>query len=239
VFKTTCVLAACAAIVAATPAAAQAQGSGDRAFLNFGLGAQPQRQSLTASENFPLYDETATVAAVQHIRNGALIEIGGGARMTHSLAIGAAFSMFGRPGGGTLTASVPDPVFYSRPTTISADASDLEHKERSIHRQAIWLVPVNPKFEISLSAGPSFLHVSQELATASVASGTQSVTVTRAIESGTAVGFNAGFQGNFMFAPRYGVGVFFGYAGGSVDLPDAKDFSVGGLRTGVALQARF
>jgi hypothetical protein len=237
VFKTTCVLAVCAAMLAATPA--QAQGGGDRAFLNVGVGAQPQRRSVTASETFPLYDETATVAAVQHIANGALIEIGGGMRMARGLAVGAAFSMFGRPGGGTLTASVPDPVFYSRPTTVAADASDLQHKERSIHVQAIWLVPVSPRFDISLSAGPSFIRVSQELATASVASGTPSATVTRAIESGTAVGVNAAFQGNVMFAPRYGVGIFFGYAGGSLDLPDAKGFRVGGLRTGVALQARF
>lgn len=239
-FKTTCVLAVCAAICAATPVTARAQSNGQRAFINVGVGAQPQRQSLTASTSFPLYDETATVAAVQHIRNGALIEIGGGMRVTRRpLAIGAAFSMFGRPGGGTLTAAVPDPVFYSRPTTVSADANDLDHQERSIHLQAIWLVPVNPKFDISLSAGPSFIHVSQELATATVASGTQSVTVARATEAGTAVGFNAGFQGNFMFASRYGVGLFVGYAGGSVDLPHASDFKVGGFRTGLALQARF
>jgi hypothetical protein len=238
VFKTTCVLAVCAAMLCAeTPA--QAQSGGDRAFLNFGVGAQPQRRTVAASESFPLYDETATVAAAQHIANGALIEIGGGMRVARRLAIGAAFSTFGRPAGGTLTASVPDPVFYGRPTTVAADASDLEHKERSIHVQAIWLVPVSPKFDISVSAGPSFIRVSQELATASVASAAQSVAVTRTNESGTAVGVNAAFQGNFMFAPRYGVGIFFGYAGGSLDLPHAKDFSVGGFRTGVALQARF
>jgi hypothetical protein len=238
VIKTTCVLAVCAAIVAVTPTVAQAQG-GDRGFLNFGVGAQPQRHSLSASESFPLYDELATIAAVQHISNGALIQVGGGVHVTRSLAIGAAFSTFGRPGGGTLTASVPDPIFYSRPTTVSGDASDLEHKERSIHLQATWLVPLSPKFDISLSAGPSFIRVSQELATASVTSGTQSVSVTRSIESGTAVGFNAAFQGNYMFASRYGVGLFVGYAGGSLDLPTAKDFSVGGFRTGLALQARF
>jgi len=238
VFKTTCVLAACAAIVAATPAAARAQ-SGERAFVNFGAGAQPERDSLTASASFPLYDETATVSAEQHISNGPLFEVGGGVRVSRGLAIGAAFSTFGRPGDATLTASVPDPIFFNRPTTVSRDASDLEHKERSIHVQAVYFVPVNSKFDISLSAGPSFIHVSQELATASVGSGTQSVTVTSATETGNAVGFNAGAQGNYLFTPRYGVGLFFGYAGGSVDLPHASDFKIGGFRTGLALQARF
>jgi hypothetical protein len=239
VFKTTCVLAVCAAIVTAIPAAAQAQGGSDRAFLTFGLGAQPERHSVTASSSFPLYDETATVSAEQHISNGPLFEIGGGARVTSSLAIGAAFSTFGRPGGGTLTASVPDPIFYSRPTNVSRDASDLEHKERSIHVQALWFVPVNSRFDIALSAGPSFIHVSQELITASVDAGSQAVAPTRLTETGNAVGFNAGGQLNYLFTSRYGVGLFVGYAGGSVDLPHATDFKVGGFRTGLALQARF
>jgi hypothetical protein len=227
----------CAAIVAAAPAPAQAQGNGDRAFLNFGVGAQPERHSLTASNSFPLYDETATVSAEQHISNGPLFEIGGGARVARSLAIGAAFSTFGRPGGATLTASVPDPGFYNRPTAVSRDASDLEHKERSIHVQAVYFVPVNAKFDISLSAGPSFIHVSQELVTANVDSG--SVAATRVTETGNAVGFNAGGQLNYLFTSRYSVGLFVGYVGGSVDLPHASDFTVGGFRTGLALQARF
>jgi len=239
VFKPTCVLAVCAAIVAAIPAAARAQSSGERAFLNFGVGAQPERYSVTASSSFPLYDETATVSAEQHISNGPVFEIGGGARVTRSLAIGAAFSTFGRPGGGTLTASVPDPIFYNRPTNVSRDASDLEHKERSIHVQALYFVPVNEKFDIALSAGPSFIHVSQDLITASVDSGTGAVTPTPVTETGNAVGFNAGGQINYLFTSRYGVGLFVGYAGGSVDLPHATGFKVGGFRTGLALQARF
>jgi hypothetical protein len=239
VFKTTCVLAVCAAIVAAIPATARAQTSGERAFINFGAGAQPERHSLTASESFPLYDETVTVSAEQHISNGPLFEIGGGLRVTRGLAVGAAFSTFGRSGGGTLSASIPDPVFYSRPTSVSRDASDLEHKERNIHLQALWFVPVNSKFDIAVSAGPSFIHVSQELATASIVAGAQTVTVTRATETGSTVGFNAGAQGHYLVAPHFGVGLFFGYAGGSVDLPHASDFKVGGFRTGLALQARF
>src|SRR5581483_11748705 len=93
----------------AAPAAAQAY-SAAPAFLTVGVGAQPQRRTLTAADSFSLYDETATIAAVERIRNGALIEIGGGRRISERLAIGAVFSMFGRPGSGSLTASIPDPI---------------------------------------------------------------------------------------------------------------------------------
>jgi hypothetical protein len=229
-------------MIAAAPQRAAAQAAAapsDRAFIDVGVGAQPQRRTLSASNSFSLYDETATVAAIQRIRNGALLEIGGGVRLMPHLQVGAAFSTFGRPGGGSLTASIPDPIFYNRPSTFSSEANDLAHSERSIHLRAIWNLPVTPKLDVALSAGPSFLHVSQELATASVPSGSQSVTVARARQSGTAKGFNAGIQANYLFAPHYGVGLFGGYAGGSLDLPGASGVTVGGVRTGLALQARF
>ena len=34
-------------------------------FLNIDAGAQPQRQTITATNSFPLYDETATVTVTQ------------------------------------------------------------------------------------------------------------------------------------------------------------------------------
>jgi len=237
VFRTTCAIA-CSIVLTGTAASAQTAAP-DRLFLTVGVGAQPQSHTINASGSFSLYDETATVAAVQQIRNGALFEFGGGVPLTTRFAVGAAFSTFGRPGTGSWTASIPDPIFYSRPTSAAGNASDLAHSERALHFQASWLSHVSPKFDIALSAGPSVIRVSQEIATATIASGTQTVAVARTTQSGTAFGFNAGFQGNYLFASHYGVGLFLGYAGGSLDLPDAKDVTVGGMRTGLALQARF
>jgi len=237
VFRTTCAIAFSIVIPGAVASAQTA--APERLFLNVGVGAQPQRHTINASGSFSLYDETATVAAVQQIKNGALFEFGGGVPLTARFAVGAAFSTFGRPGSGSWTASVPDPIFYSRPTSAGGDTGDLAHSERALHLQALWLSRVSPRFDIALSAGPSLIRVSQEIATATIASGTQTVSVARTTESATAFGFNAGVQGNYMFAPRYGVGVFVGYAGGSLDLPDATDVTVGGIRTGLALQARF
>jgi hypothetical protein len=220
-------------------AAAQGQPSADpSAFINVGVGAQPQRRTLAATSSFPLYDEIATIAATQQIRSGAFFEVSGGYRVAPRFAVAAGFSSFGRPGTGTLTASIPDPIFYDRPATSSRDLGDLKHTERGIHVQALYFLPVSPKIDLALSAGPSFIRVSQQLPAMTVAAD-QSVTVGTTTESGTAKGFNAGLQTNYMFAPRYGVGFFVGYAGGSVDLPGAAGVKAGGVRTGVALQARF
>ena len=235
----TVVLGLCVSFLAAGELHAGAQSAPAPVFLNVGVGAQPQRHTMNASSSFPLFDETATVAAVQQIRNGALIEIGGGVHLSRQFAVGAAFSTFGRPGAGTLTASIPDPIVYSQPSTVVRDASDLHHTERALHLQAALSVPVSPRFEVMLSGGPSFTRVSQEVATASIDTATQAVSVSRSSQSGTAIGFNAGAQGTYFLAERYGIGLFAGYAGGSVDLADAKGVTVGGLRTGLALQVRF
>ena len=36
-------------------------------------GAQPQRRTLTATQTLPLYDETATITSILHVRNAAMI----------------------------------------------------------------------------------------------------------------------------------------------------------------------
>ena len=65
-------------------------------FINIDAGAQPQRQTITATNSFPLYDETATVTVTQRIRNGAVYDVSGGMRIAHNLAAGVGFSQFGR-----------------------------------------------------------------------------------------------------------------------------------------------
>ena len=134
-------------------------------FINIDAGAQPQRQTITASNSFPLYDETATVTVTQRIRNGAVFDVSGGMRIAHNLAAGVGFSQFGRAGTGTVTASIPSPRFFDQPLLVSRDADNLTHTERTIHGRITWFMPVSDAFDISLSGGPSFIHVVQGLAT--------------------------------------------------------------------------
>jgi hypothetical protein len=214
-----------------------AAGTEPKTFVNMGVGVQPQHRTVTATDSFTIFDETATITSVHDIRNGALFDVGGGFHVSPQFAIGAGFSTFGRAGTGTITASIPNPVFYDRPATATANVSDLEHKERSLHLQAIYFAPVSPKVDVAVSAGPSFIFVSQDFGTASV--GSQGLAPTHKNETGTAVGFNAGVQINYLFQPQFGLGFFLGYDGGSLDLPSSAGMHVGGFRTGLAFQTRF
>ena len=95
------------------------------------------------------------------------------------------------------------------------------------------------KIDVAFSAGPSFIHVTQQLATVTVPAGTQNATASQETQAGTAIGANVGFDGTYMFTPRFGVGLFARYAGGSVDLPAVSGLRVGGFRTGLGFRTRF
>lgn len=209
-------------------------------FIDVDAGAQPQRRTLNTSSTFPVYDETATVTSNHRIRNGGVFGVRGGYRAWRGLVLGAGFTTFGRSGTSTVKASVPDPLFSDRPRTVDSGGSDLEHREQALHLHASWFLPVNERMGVGLSAGPSFVRVTQALtSTVTVATGTQNVTVTPQTEKGTAIGINAGIDGTYMFTPRYGAGLFVRYVVGSVDLPSAPDFTVGGFQTGLGLRVRF
>jgi hypothetical protein len=209
-------------------------------FINIDAGAQPQRQSITATSSFPLYDETATVTVAQRIRNGAVFDVSGGVRVGHNLAAGVGYSEFGRAGTGTVSALIPSPRFFNQPLTVVTDAANLDHTERSIHGRITWFVPVGDNIDVSVSGGPSFIHVVQGLATGvTVAPGTQSISVGSSTESGNAFGINGGVDGNVRLAPSYGVGLWIRYTYGKLDLPDVKGLRVGGIQGGLGFRVRF
>lgn len=230
---------AAAWLLAAAPARAQTASEAPRAFVNINAGAQPQRHTLATASSIPIYQESAVVTSTLPIRNGALFDVTGGYRVRPHLAIAVGLSTFGRPSDSAVSATIPDPVFYGRPATATASAADLAHRELGIHLQAIWFVPVSDRLELALSAGPSLIHVSQEIPTVAIAGDSPAVSIARTTESGLAKGVNAGVSANYLFTPRIGVALFARYAAGNIDLPSAGTVTVGGAQTGLGLRLRF
>ena len=228
-------------LLGTTDAGAQAASSAASVgFITVRVGAQPQRRTIHTSQSFSLYDETATVTSNQPIKHGPMFDISAGYRVRRPLAIAAGVSSFRSTGNSRVTASIPDPRFFDRPRTVTANTSGLDRSEIGVHVQAAWLVPVTDKIEVAVSAGPSFIRVRQQLTTTvTVPTGTQNITVAQEAQSATALGVNVGFDGTFMFTPRVGAGVFLRYAGGSVDLPAASDVKVGGFQTGLGVRVHF
>jgi hypothetical protein len=134
---------------------------------------------------------------------------------------------------------VPNPLVINKPVTLTASGSDFHRKEIGTHIMAVWVVPAGEKTDVTIFGGPSIFHLSQDVMTATVPAGTQSITTGSERQSGTGFGGNVGVNGNYYFTPRIGAGVFIRYAGGSVDLPAASGADVGGLQIGGGLRLRF
>ena len=238
--QTTTVLALITfAWLSAAEARAQQPPPASAGFITVNVGAQPQRRTINTSESFSLYDEKATVTSNQPIKNGVIFDVSGGYRVWRQVALGVGLSSFRSRGDAGIIASIPDPGFFDRPKIVTGTTSGLDRSELGVHLQAVWRTPVTDKVDVSLSAGPSFISVKQQVATASVRTRTQDIDVIQKSESGTAVGINVGFDGSYMFQPQYGVGMFVRYAGGSVDLPAVSDVKVGGLQGGFGFRLRF
>jgi hypothetical protein len=243
-FKSTTVLVLISAALLAgpRPAAAQAQAASDAVmFLNLNAGIQPQQRNVTTTHSFTVYDEAATVTSSQPIEGGPMFDVTAGYRVKPNFALAVGVSLFSTTGTSSLQAAIPDPIFTDRPRITGATTTGLHHIEVGVHLQAVWFFPVTERIDVALSAGPSLFRLSQELTpTVTVPAGTQNIVVVTDTQTGTALGFNAGFDGSYMFKPELGLGVFARYAGASAELESAdKHLTVGGFQTGLGLRVRF
>lgn len=232
-----------AGLVLAGASEVRAQGpapQADRGFVTVNVGAQPPRRDFDTSASFTVFDETATIRTRQHVGNGPMFDVNGGYRVWNRVAVGVGFSSFSKSGGSTVGGTVPDPIFFNRPRIVSADASDLKHTERAVYLLAVWFIPVTRRIDVALSAGPSFIQVSQQLvSTATVSAGTQRLNPVVETQSKMAKGVNAGIDVSYVLARRFSPIIFARFNGGTVNLPSVSDLKVGGLQTGIGGRVRF
>lgn len=226
---------------AASNASAQTQPPpANLGWVNVSFGSQPASRDVGTNQSFPLYDEIATFTTVQENGSGAVFDITGGYKIRPSFGVALGFSNFSNTTDAALASSIPNPLITDQPAAATATVSDLKHSERGIHLQAVWFLPVTDKIDVALSAGPSFILVSQDLVTSlAVPAGTQTANPVITTEKETAIGVNVGVDGTYLVTRNFGAGVFLRYAGGSVDLPGVDDLGVGGFQVGAGVRMRF
>jgi len=209
-------------------------------FVNVNFGAQPGTRDIGRTDTFPLYGEEGTLTTDQENGSGATFDISGGYRFRPNLAGAIGFSNFQNHTDSGVVVTVPHPLVFNSPVTINTSVADLSHSERGIHLSAVWFYPITNQIDLAFSAGPSFIHVKQELVSSfTVPPGTQDANFNVETESGTAFGVNLGIDGTYLITRNFGAGVFIRYAGGQEDLPSAEDMRVGGFQAGVGGRLRF
>ena len=238
--KTTSIVGLLAGLALAgnSPAFAQTLAA-NSIFIDVNGAGQTQSRTINTSTSVPIYGETAVINAAQKITSGPIFDISGGYRVWRGLSVAVGFSTFSRTSNGALIASIPSPIAFNRPLTVTASSSGLKHTELGTHVMAVWFFPITDKIDVDVFGGPSFIRLNQDVTTASVATGTQNLNVTTNRQTATAKGGNGGINASYLFSRHYGIGLFMRYAGGSVDLPAASNMKVGGFQAGGGLRLRF
>jgi hypothetical protein len=225
------VLLAAALIICAGAATAFAQGRKPlprnreprvRAMINGGY--QPSTSSFDDSFTFTLYQETGTTETSYSIDGGAIFEGGAAVRVWKSLALGGVISHFTVDATASVTSSVPHPFFLQRYREVSGEPEGLRREETAIHFQAQYQLRPARQLHVILFGGPSLIDVKQTIVIdVNYAEEFPYDTITfTGVDSkrgtGTAVGFNAGVDFQWMFNPNLGAGALVRITKATADL---------------------
>jgi hypothetical protein len=176
-----------------------------------------------------------------------------------SLAVGIAYSTVSNVNDANISVRVPHPIVFGQSRTATATASDLEHSEKVVHLQFMWMIPLTNKFQLTVMGGPSFFTVRQTVATVRAPEDLLDVppyttvtikTITLTDVKDSPVGVNIGIDGTYLIHTIQGVGIgvggFVRYSGASLDLEvpagvtrDNDDLRAGGPQGGLGLRLRF
>jgi hypothetical protein len=242
--KTTTIIAMIAVLTLGTAITARAQTPSTTpetdTFVSVSGGGAFQSRTFATSATFSLFGDTGTVTANQKVGSGFVFDASGGYRIWRRLSVAVGVSVFRGSGEAEAVAAVPNPLFFGKPTIKAFSTSDfgtLSQTDTALNIQAVWIKPLNDKLDLWLFAGPSIIHVSQEVASATE---TQAATATIKKESAnTAKAGTAGIDLNYKMSDSYSVGGFVRYAGGEVDLPSAAKLKVGGIQAGGGIRFKF
>ncbi len=209
-------------LVCAAPAAAQSWS--ERVFISFNGAYQPAKHDFSDRFEFERDLETGSTQTDYPIKGGLTFDGGAGYRVWKNLGAGVAVSYFTRDDVGHTTSSVPHPLYFNQPRTITGDATSVTRTERAVHVQVMYLWKSSGALRLAISGGPSFFTVEQELVTDVTVSQSYpydtatfgSATTTRVKASKAA--FNVGADVMWMFTPNMGVGGIARFSKVSVDL---------------------
>ncbi|MGC4085747.1 MAG: outer membrane beta-barrel protein [Vicinamibacterales bacterium] len=230
------------ALFAAPAAYAQAPSpSTSKFFASVDIGAQLAARTLDMAASQTVYDETATVNASLPIGKGVVPGFGVGYRVFGDVFVGVSVTMFSNTGTATTTASIPDPLFFGRPKTVTGTVSDLKHRELAVLPQLMYTRAVTDKIDFVGAVGPAIISLKQDtISSFSVPTGTQNVTFGTIEESKTGTGINGMIGLNYNLTEKVAIGAFARFAGAKVQLASALDKqNVGGMQAGVGLRYNF
>lgn len=232
---------------------ANAQGAtwADRGYVNIGFGVESGSSSITDTKNLVIYEEAATVTSNTTWTSGSLVDAAFGLRVWRNMTVGVAYHQEENDADGELTGTIPSPIFFNRPRTLSQEVV-LERKEKAAHIVIGWAVTINEKFDVLVSGGPSFFRLEQDVV-ADVEIGERGSPFTEVVARPTIetrkkslAGFNVAADATYILWSnddvRVGAGGFVRFTQASGDilmLVTEQSTDVGGVQFGFGGRIRF
>ena len=240
-------LAAVTWFAAATPALAQEAPRYTLAVNGAFQVAPPGFESTTSLRG---YGEEATFRSAHTINGSAAADVGVMLHVGNRFGVAAAFSWTSARARATVSGTVPHPTMFDAPRTAEPETLPLERVEQAVHVSAAWRIPLGARAELTLSAGPTAVNVTQQTVVQwHVAEGDPPNFDQIGLEAETgeqrrnAVGGHVGIDLLVMATRHVGFGYFVRFARATVDLPGPGETTIranaGNVQTGAGLRVRF
>lgn len=236
------------ALASATAAVAQPAPVRTRGFVVVNGGYQTTGSDFATTSTLRANAEDGRVTNDYEVKGGPTFDVGGGIPVWRRLAIGVGVTRFSRSATSALSGSVPHPLYFNRPRTVTGNVIGLDRDELAVHVQAQAIAPIGQRLQVTVFGGPSFFHLNQDLVTDFTWSETYPFdeasfsAANRTGASGSSIGFNAGADVAYFFTQRVGIGGVLQFSHASVGLDSAggrEDVKTGGVNIGGGLRLRF
>jgi hypothetical protein len=212
-----------------------------RFFAGVNVGGQLRETTVDTTFTSEVFQESASVSVTRTIRRGSIFDGHAGVTVRGPLGVAVNVSRFTRNGDGAADASVPDPIFFDRPRTISGVVAGMRHQETWVGALVTWHLPAGRRLSVTFMGGPAVAFVLHEMATAVAVSETAAgpdVRVTLVETDKQLWGYQAGADVVYQLSRVFGVGGFarISRANGHIG-PTALE--LGGLHLGGGARFRF
>lgn len=235
------VLGLCAgmALCAASVHAQTPTPSTEKFFLNVNAGGELATRSINQFTTKIVYDETASMTSSESIGRGVVFDFDGGYRIRQDFFAGLLVSSFSTSSSAATSASIPDPIFFNRPKTVTGSTSGLKRTEVAVAPHITWSRPLTDNFDLNFSGGVAFIRVSQDVAGDFQVTPPQNVTILQTTEKKNGTGPYVQIDVVYNLKAKLGVGYYIRYAGAKVNFTTIPDANVGGMQSGGGVRLRF
>jgi hypothetical protein len=212
----------------------------DRVFANVSGGAQSGRHTIAVSFTPTIHDEPASIDVTRDVKGGGFWDVTVGGKVRGPFGAALSFSGRSAKSDAALTASIPDPIAFDSPRSVSATIPDLEHKERWVGILGVYFYPLAEKVDLMLMAGPTVVSVEEPLITSVSVEESGGPVVTPNVETfkKSFWGYHLGVDVRYMFTTNIGAGGFLRVTGASGNL-QGTNLEVGGFQVGGGIRIRY